>query len=602
MKKLLTLLLALVSLGSLQVQACIKRSAAHDKRTPVAVIVMDTTQALLHNAQVKVGSQTFKTSFDGRVILKPEQLKGVKSLTVTCDGFDAHKVKLDGSSVVLVSLTPKPVKESKHANRSDDVVFACTSAEMKMDARSSRISGVYMTEMDAAAPMEMEEAEEVVKVGYSASIVPNNVSAGKLTAGEVNDFTKWYFWPKVMDESHAQFAQTWRITPRHRYTVQVMNKNGHPLVNYPVNLTDGNGNTIFQALTDNTGKAALWSQLIGAHLCGKHTDFYLQVDGQKQIAKDWYEGMNTFVLDVACEASDEVDVVFVFDATGSMGDELHYLQAEMKDVIARAKNATGGLNIRTGAVVYRDHYDEYLTRISRLTDDITATQTFIDKQSAGGGGDYEEAVPEALMAALNSAGWNEQARARIAFLILDAPCHQDSATMALLHEQILNAAALGVRIVPVVCSGLGESGEYLLRSMALATNGTSFFLTDDSGIGHTHLKPTTDSLKVEHLNDMLVRTIVEFSTMPACEAQAENEQTTLDEQFIPNPFSKSELEADATIPHGEGVHYLVDISGKLITIYEGEIENYKTISLPIGVYFVKTYIDGQWLTQKIFNK
>ena len=602
MKKLLTLLLALVSLGSLQVQACIKRSAAHDKRTPVAVIVMDTTQALLHDAQVKVGSQTFKTSFDGRVILKPEQLKGVKSLTVTCDGFDAHKVKLDGSSVVLVSLTPKPVKESKHANRSEDVVFACTSAEMKMDARSSRISGVYMTEMDAAAPMEMEEAEEVVKVGYSASIVPNNVSAGKLTAGEVNDFTKWYFWPKVMDESHAQFAQTWRITPRHRYTVQVMNKNGHPLVNYPVNLTDGNGNTIFQALTDNTGKAELWYQLIGAHLCGKHTDFYLQVDGQKQIAKDWYEGMNTFVLNVACEANDEVDVVFVFDATGSMGDELHYLQAEMKDVIARAKNATGGLNIRTGAVVYRDHYDEYLTRISRLTDDITATQTFIDKQSAGGGGDYEEAVPEALMAALNSAGWNDQARARIAFLILDAPCHQDSATMALLHEQILNAAALGVRIVPVVCSGLGESGEYLLRSMALATNGTSFFLTDDSGIGHSHLKPTTDSLKVEHLNDMLVRTIVEFSTMPACEAQAENEQTTLDEQFIPNPFSKSELEADSTIPHGEGVHYLVDISGKLITIYEGEIDNYKTISLPIGVYFVKTYIDGQWFTQKIFNK
>ena len=202
--------------------------------------------------------------------------------------------------------------------------------------------------------------------------------------------------------------------------------------------------------------------------------------------------------------------------------------------------------------------------VSRLTDDIKTTQSFIDKQEANGGGDYPEAVPEALMAAMNSTGWNESARARIAFLILDAPCHKDSTTIALLHEQVLNAAALGVRIVPVVCSGLGESGEYLLRSMALATNGTSFFLTDDSGIGHSHLKPTTDSLKVEHLNDMLVRTIVEFSTMPACEAQAENEQTTLDEQFIPNPFSKSELEA--------------------------------------GVYFVKTYIDGQWLTHKIFNK
>ena len=459
-----------------------------------------------------------------------------------------------------------------------------------MDARSSMVTGVYMTEMDAAAPMEMEE-----------------VSAGKLTAGEVNDFTKWYFWPKVMDESHAQFAQTWRIAPRHRYAVQVMNKDGHPLANYPVNLTDGNGNTIFQAVTDNTGKAELWYQLIGKHLCGKHTVFYLQVDGQKHIAKDWYEGMNTFVLDVACEANDEVDVVFVFDATGSMGDELHYLQAEMKDVIARAKNATGGLNIRTGAVVYRDHYDEYLTRISRLTDDITATQTFIDKQSAGGGGDYEEAVPEALMAALNSAGWNDQARARIAFLILDAPCHQDSATMALLHEQILNAAALGVRIVPVVCSGLGESGEYLLRSMALATNGTSFFLTDDSGIGHSHLKPTTDSLKVEHLNDMLVRTIVEFSYMPDCTGHWHEEQIEqLEEQFIPNPFSQQEIAQDPSIPHGPTTLYLLDVSGKLIRIYNGILSDASDsqlsrlgIQLSTGVYFVKAFYDGEWHTKKI---
>ena len=144
-------------------------------------------------------------------------------------------------------------------------------------------------------------------------------------------------------------------------------------------------------------------------------------------------------MDESCEHSDDVDVVFVFDATGSMGDELRYLQAEMKDVIARAKDATGGLNIRTGAVVYRDHGDEYLTRISRLTTDIKTTQSFIDKQEANGGGDYPEAVPEALMAALNSAGWNAEARARIAFLILDAPCHQDSATLALLHDQVLNA-------------------------------------------------------------------------------------------------------------------------------------------------------------------
>ena len=176
---------------------------------------------------------------------------------------------------------------------------------------------------------------------------------------------------------------------------------------------------------------------------------------------------------------------------------------------------------------------------------------------------------------MNSAGWDADARARIAFLVLDAPCHQDSATMALLHEQILNAAALGVRIVPVVCSGLGESGEYLLRSMALATNGTSFFLTDDSGIGHTHLKPTTDSLKVEHLNDMLVRTIVEFSTMTLCQADPAEEDET-DGEFIPNPFEIKDLESgEITIPHGDGILYLVDVSGKLLGVYEGDIDHYQ---------------------------
>jgi hypothetical protein len=314
--------------------------------------------------------------------------------------------------------------------------------------------------------------------------------------------------------------------------------------------------------------------------------------------------LNTIVLDEECNHSDDVDVVFVFDVTGSMGDELRYLQEEMKDVISRAKDATGGLNIRTGAVVYRDHGDEYVTRISRLTSDIKTTQAFIDKQEANGGGDYPEAVPEALMAALNSSGWDANARARIAFLILDAPCHKDSATLALLHDQILNAAAVGVRIVPVVCSGLDKSGEILLRAMALATNGTSFFLTGDSGIGHSHLKPTTDSLKVEHLNDMLVRTIVEFSVMPECSQDGVEGLMNGDiDAFLPNPFSPDEIAENPSIPHGEGVFYIVDMSGKLITIFEGDIESLKarfvSIGLPRGVYFIKTFVDGKWYTEKV---
>ena len=563
-------------------QACIK-SKAPVFTSPVTVIVMDTTQALLQGAQLKIGKQTFATSFDGRVVLQPEQINGFKSFTVSCEGFKDQKIKVD-NTLMIVRLEGKPVKNGKHTK--DELYYSYG------PTREAKTGMMYKTMTLGAAPMaadaavaEMAVTEEAHTMPYRPT-EPNNVSAGKLTAGEVNDFAKWNLWPGILDNSHKKFIADWKITPRQRYTVQVVNKNGYPVTNYPVNLTDKKGNTVFQAVTDNTGKAELWNGLVG------------------QPADVDQPAFRTIVVDEPCDHSDDVDVVFVFDATGSMGDELRYLQAEMKDVISRASDATGGLNIRTGAVVYRDHGDEYITRISRLTQDIKTTQAFIDKQHANGGGDYPEAVPEALMAALNSSGWDTNARARIAFLILDAPCHQDSATLALLHDQILNAAAQGIRIVPVVCSGLGESGELLLRSIALATNGTSFFLTDDSGIGHPHLKPTTDSLKVEHLNDMLVRTIVEFSLMPPCEASdvqypMSNDQSI--EPFLPNPFNEQDLAADPSIPHGEGIHYLVDVSGKLLGVYKGDIDQLPITNqqLPIGIYFIKTYYDGIWHTKKI---
>jgi hypothetical protein len=549
-------LLALMSIFS--AQACVKK--APSVVSPLTVIVMDTTQALLADAQIQVGKTVYRTSWDGRVVFKPEQLAGVSKLLISCDRHEAQKLTLSDAlpPVVTIRLIPKKEKAPK-----DHYVTL----------------GAIRTRHGEEAILYSKMAKSADGAVVNCAVMPDNTpaSAGLLTAGEVNDFARWQAWENYLQSTEA-FQQTWGFVPRQRYTIQVMNQAGYPVVNYPVQITDDNGNTLFQAVTDNTGKAELWGK----------------------------EGHETLIVDEPCDAPEGVDVVFIFDATGSMGDELRYLQAEMKDVIARAKEATGGLAIRTGAVVYRDHGDEYVTRISRLTDDIATTQAFIDKQHASGGGDYPEAVPEALMAALNSAGWDENARARIAFLILDAPCHEDSATIALLHDQILNAAALGVRLVPVVCSGIGESGEYLLRSIALATNGTSFFLTDDSGIGLSHLKPTTDSLTVEHLNDMMVRTIIEFSAMPSCETSIINHQSSII-NFLPNPFETSDL--DSSIINNQYINhlYIVDISGKLISIVEGsfddfEISNHQSsiinLQLPIGIYFVKAYINGEWHTRK----
>ena len=609
MKKIFSIVL-LVLVGAGAVLACVKKSSqksavsnqksAVSSQKELTILVMDSTQALIRGAEVRVGDRVVRSSWDGRLVLQRAWLEDVQRLDIACDGFDTQPMMVPAEEVSFLIVRLKGNYKA-HNSHKGDVYYSYgsrTGASFKTRAASGDMDGM----VELSATMAVDEAMPMPAVmpdvpfeeedaGYEPSSksyagASANISAGKLTAGEVNDFAKWQLW-KSYQQSAVSYQKIWRIEPLQRYTVQVKNQAGYPVANYPVSLTDAKGNTLFQAVTDNTGKAELWGELV---VGSSSLVVSPRINGKA--AEEW----QTIVVDEPCDAPEGVDVMFVFDATGSMGDELRYLQAEMKDVIARSKEATVGLNIRTGAVVYRDHEDEYVTRISRLTEDLSTTQTFIDRQHANGGGDYPEAVPEALMAALNSAGWDAEARARIAFLVLDAPCHEDSATIALLHEQILNAAAQGIRIVPVVCSGLGESGEYLLRSMALATNGTSFFLTDDSGIGHTHLKPQTDSLKVEHLNDMMVRTIVEFSTMPTCEPSAVSDQNSDIEDFIPNPFNAQELESDPTIPHGKGIHYLVDVSGKLLGIYEGEVP---TSHLPIGVYFIKSFYDGTWHTRKI---
>lgn len=607
MKRIIPLVVLAV-LGITSGWACVKKVAEPaQKEGKFTVLVMDSTKALIEGVELKIGKQTLRTSWDGRLVLTPEQLDGIDKLGFSCEGYESKTIKKNDLLAKQVSIVvlkrdkkaepKKPYYGGGKTRKVDDVYYTLAA---KSGYAAADEAGAIMVEEAAVTGSTMKP--------MIAATSNNNISAGRLTAGEVNDFAKWYFWPKVLDGTHKKFVSIWQMAPRHRYTVQVTNRNGYPLVNRAVSLLDAKGNTLYQAVTDNTGKAELWNELIAGIQKSKEQGVQIRVDNQVVAAKEWSEGLNTIIIDEPCEASESVDVMFVFDATGSMGDELRYLQAEMKDVIARSQQAIPGVSVRTGAVVYRDKGDEYVTRLSRLTEDITITQNFIDKQEANGGGDYEEAVPEALMAAVNSTGWDENARARIAFLILDAPCHEDSTTVALLHEQVLNAAAQGIRIVPVVCSGLGESGELLLRSMALATNGTSFFLTDDSGIGHSHLKPTTDSLKVEHLNDMLVRTIVEFSTIPNCEGHWNEEAENADETFVPNPFEVKDLtEEEKVQKDSRTTLYLLDVSGKLIYIYEGYLEDagdsqLSKLPIPIlstGIYFVKAFYDGEWHTKKI---
>src|SRR5207237_10105314 len=91
-----------------------------------------------------------------------------------------------------------------------------------------------------------------------------------------------------------------------------------------------------------------------------------------------------------------LDVAIVLDTTGSMGDELAYLQAEIEDIATRTSTRYPGLAPRWGAVFYRDVNDAYLTRSADFTADVSQFKSTLLAQSADGGGDYQESPEKGL--------------------------------------------------------------------------------------------------------------------------------------------------------------------------------------------------------------
>ncbi len=472
------------------------------------------------------------------------------------------------------------------------------------------------------------------RVTYASRGIDGDIKAGTLTAVEINDFSKWSLWEDLSKGELNSFIRYWGILPKHRFSVLVTNESKSPLTDIKVILKDPIGKTIWQSHTDNTGKAELWANLYDSTDLkkGKYT-IEAVYNGKTFTINDasaFNQGINKFVIPAACKQPLNMDIVFAVDATGSMGDEIRYLQAELYDVIEKVKQGNPGLNLNMGSVFYRDKEDAYLTVQQDLTSDISKVMDFMKAQSADGGGDEPEGVDAAMEVAIGKFKWREDARARVMFLVLDASPHHDKETMEKLNKYTIMAAEKGIRIVPIVCSGIDKASEYLMRSMALATNGNYIFLTDHSGIGDKHIAPSTDKFDVETLNILLIRLLQQYIFMPECNQTVNTtridslqrnqpDSTSKDSSFVqnPNPAKDStgtvnnkpddwflkyypnpcrgilKVEINASISE----LYIADINGKLLMkIPVASDEHYKEIDLtnyPAGVYFLRYCVDGK---------
>ncbi|MBT30589.1 MAG: hypothetical protein CMO01_13095 [Thalassobius sp.] len=339
--------------------------------------------------------------------------------------------------------------------------------------------------------------------------------AGVITAGEWNDLDNWSFWESLVEkDTFKNLYDYWGFYPENRYALTFSDKNLLPIVDATVKLYSDD-EIIWEAKTDNYGKAELWAGLFSNQ---KSSTSKITIDYNNNSYDvenfDIFNGQRKqVVLPIQIQDNpNTVDLTFVVDATGSMGDELEYLKTELLDVINRIKSTDADLKLRMGTVFYRDEGDDYVTKVSNLSEDNNKAIDFIKAQSADGGGDYPEAVHSAMSDAIEQLSWSAEARTRIMFLILDAPPHHETPSVVTqIQELTEKAASKGIKIIPITASGIQKDTEFLMRFIAMVTNSTYVFITNDSGIGNDHIEATVGEYDVEYLNDLMVRLVSKYT-------------------------------------------------------------------------------------------
>lgn len=367
---------------------------------------------------------------------------------------------------------------------------------------------------DAAAP-DAAPGEDAEGGETDDDVKPDQVvlPSGMITAGAWVDNDNYQLWLDLFaqgEEVNGKFyhytepGSSWGFNSLKRIKVTV--KNGDVAVaGATVIATDEAGKALFGAVTDAQGNAYIFTEENSGNIT------VTSGEGKAETQFTAEEREITVELSQNAEKLDVIEIMLVLDVTGSMGDEISFLKAELADVISKIEESNDDTVIKLALLFYRDTDDRVpfsyfdFENVSE-TSGMDKQQSALNSQHADGGGDYPEAVDEALEIAV-SKQWSTGATTKIIFFVLDAPAHSGTKNIEKFGNAVKTAAEKGIRICPILCSGAAELTEYTMREAAIYTGGTFIFVTNDSGIGGSHHDPNLPNITVELLNSLMVRLV-----------------------------------------------------------------------------------------------
>ncbi len=396
-----------------------------------------------------------------------------------------------------------------------DAEAAEAEGETKMFAADEAFDGVSDIAMADTARSDVAEPSKEAAPGIwteENGVEQTAPSANILTAGEWNDNDNWGFFENLISSGTIEFP-AFGIDPRNRTAVHVTDKDGQPVANAEAQLVAEGDMVLWDAVTDKNGDAYLFApeggyETLEVTVSANGNSAKAQVRQAKAEDSGQGESSNAsqtveITLDEKTNAYKNTEIKFIVDATGSMADEMLFLQSEFSAIAEEV----GTENVKYSVDFYRDEGDEYVTKCSEFTDDISRIQSLLNSESADGGGDVPEAVAQILDETITNGQWSEDS-VKLAFLIFDAPPHDG--TDETLKAAVMAAASKGIRIIPVVSSNAERATELFARAVSICTGGTYVFLTDDSGVGDSHLEPIIGDYEVEKLYDIIIRIIDDY--------------------------------------------------------------------------------------------
>ncbi|MEZ5714331.1 MAG: VWA domain-containing protein [Paracoccaceae bacterium] len=366
-----------------------------------------------------------------------------------------------------------------------------------------------MVEPIMEAPVVVEPAPMMAEPLPGSRTAGPRPRRGVVTAGDIEDGLNLAAFLRYQKRATAETGLP-RADLGGAFAAQLVDASGKPAPGIRVTLSKpGAAEPFYDGYSGTDGRVLVYPALHGA---GHPKAVQLRAFGEGQTVTVQRFGRaggpaQQVVLPAPVDgyAPDFLDLAFVIDTTGSMGDEIAWLTREFAGLVRQARQAAPGANIRFGLVAYRDQGDDYVVRNFGFTQNQRQMQGWLAGLDANGGGDYPEAADRAMEAAAGLT-WRRGKGERLLFHIADAPAHKAGAKRYLAASRKLALAQ--VQVFGLGASGTGPEAEFLMRQAAAQSNGRYLFLTDDSGVGLAHGEPSVACYKVTRLKSLLSRVLV----------------------------------------------------------------------------------------------